>query len=65
MLDWLVKSVLYFLDLRLNVRGRVVPPDKTQLRQGVDSTPTRVDLTPTKRDFHPTMQFSPDNAAKC
>ena len=22
-------------------RGRVIPPDKTQLRQGVDSTPTR------------------------
>ena len=65
MLHWLVKSVLYLLDLRLNVRGRVVPPDKTQLRQGVDSTPTRVDLTPTKRDFYPTMQFFPDNAAKC
>ena len=41
--------------------GRVVPPDKTQLRQGVNSTPTRgqlnsdrVDLTPTRVDLTPT-----------
>jgi hypothetical protein len=52
--------------------ARVHSPDKTQLRQDLERTPTRVDFTPTHReltstrlDFTPTKQDFPPNRQRC
>ena len=52
--------------------GSGVSPDKTQLRQDLETTPTGVDFTPTRReltstrlDFTPTKQYFPPNRQRC
>jgi hypothetical protein len=52
--------------------GSGVSPDKTQLRQNLETTPTGVDFTPTRReltstrlDFTPTKQDFPPNRQRC
>ena len=53
----------------LQLKGSGVSPDKTELRQDLETTPTGVDFTPTRReltsthlDFTPTKQdFPPSN----
>nr|CAH0102598.1 unnamed protein product [Daphnia galeata] len=59
--DWVDKK----LDL-----GSGVSPDKTELRQDLETTPTGVDFTPTRReltstrlDFTPKTRFSPESTA--
>ena len=52
--------------------GSGVSPDKTELRQDLETTPTGVDFTPTRReltstrlDFTPTKQDFPPNRQRC
>jgi hypothetical protein len=43
-----------------NFQARVHSPDKTQLRQDLETTPTGVDFTPTRRELTSTrLDFTP------
>jgi hypothetical protein len=42
---------LQIFDILIIVGGSGVSPDKTQLRQDLETTPTGVDFTPTRREL--------------